>query len=196
MPGFTFHAYPSTPPLMPMGFLSPGLGPFSPALNSPQSFVFNPFMNPAPGAPIQMTPTGAYNQHAPYAMTPGNPLTVDPSSLHHPAHPDYFPPQSPIAHGVPGGGYPAQGVFGMQGYASAAEDGREEREGGTTPVAKDSETEEVTGSLAQLGILDATPGNGAGFSSRASFVGTRPEGLSTGIKVDRDRRASMNDAAQ
>lgn len=129
-------------------------------------------------------------------MTPGNPLTVDPSSLHHPAHPDYFPPQSPIAHGVPGGGYPAQGVFGMQGYASAAEDGREEREGGTTPVAKDSETEEVTGSLAQLGILDATPGNGAGFSSRASFVGTRPEGLSTGIKVDRDRRASMNDAAQ
>lgn len=135
-------------------------------------------------------------------MTPGNPLTVDPSSLHHPAHPDYFPPQSPIAHGVPGAsGYPGQpqGVFAVQGYAPAEENGRGERKGGTTPGRKDVDVEtdaEVTGSLAQLGILDAMPGNGAGFSSRASFVDTRPEGLSTGLKVDRDRRASMNDAAQ
>jgi hypothetical protein len=167
-----------------MGFLSPGLGPFSPALNSPQSFVFNPFMNPAPGAPIQMTPTGpgGYNPHAPYAMTPGNPLTVDPSSLHHPAHPDYFPPQEPIAHGYPG-----------QGFAYQGDSARE----GTTPVPKkeDEEAEGVTAGLASLGILEATPGGNNGFSSRASFVAMRPEGLSA-VKVDRDRRASMNDAAQ
>jgi hypothetical protein len=91
-------------------------------------------------------------------------------------------------------------VFAVQGYAPVAEDGRAEREGGTTPGRKDvdadAEAEQVTGSLAQLGILDAMPGNGAGFSSRASFVDTRPEGLSSGLKVDRDRRASMNDAAQ
>lgn len=179
MPGYTFHAYPSTPPLMPMGFLSPGLGPFSPALNSPQSFVFNPFMNPAPGAPIQMTPTGSggYNTHAPYAMTPGNPLTVDPSSLHHPAHPDYFPPQHAV---------------GYQGVGYQGDSARE----GTTPVPKKEDgEEEVTEGLASLGILEATPGGNNGFSSRASFVAMRPEGLSA-VKVDRDRRASMNDAAQ
>lgn len=180
-----------------MGFLSPGLGPFSPALNSPQTFVFNPFMNAAPGAPLNMTtPTGMppHHSHAPYAMTPGHPLTVDPTSQHHPAHPDYFPPQSPIAHAPPAG----YAVFGMgQGYGEAggrAEGEKEEENSTSTPLGQ---ADEVAASLAQLGIYEGTHAtNGAGFSSRASFVSTRPEGLSAGILVDRDRRASMNDAAQ
>lgn len=217
MPGFTFHAYPSTPPLMPMGFLSPGLGPFSPALNSPQAFVFNPFMNAAPGAPLQMTPTGTMSanmnnaMNAPYAMTPGNPLTVDPTSLHHPAHPDYFPPQSPISNVpmgysgfgglLPGVGDPARGV--------QAED---EKEGTRTPVATHSDNQgidAIASTLSRLalphnvradlpGLSAEVPGGAflaGAFSSRASFVSTRPEGLSAAILVDRDRRASMNDMA-
>lgn len=151
---------------MPMGFLSPGLGPFSPALNSPQQFVFNPFMNAAPGAPLNMTPTA---QHPTYMMTPGNPLTVDPTSRHHPANPEYFPPMSPISHAHP----PLA-----------------EEQGSTTPRLEKREVDVADG-IAQLGLSDAP----TGFSSRASFVSTRPE-LSVGLLVDRDRRASMNDAAQ
>ena len=51
MPGFSFHPFPQTPPLVPH-FLSPGLGPFSPNLatsgfNQPVTGY-----NPAPGAPV------------------------------------------------------------------------------------------------------------------------------------------------
>ncbi|KAJ9110811.1 hypothetical protein QFC22_006667 [Naganishia vaughanmartiniae] len=218
MPGFTFHAYPSTPPLMPMGFLSPGLGPFSPALNSPQAFVFNPFMNAAPGAPLQMTPTGPMPpnmnnaMNAPYAMTPGNPLTVDPTSLHHPAHPDYFPPQSPISNvpmGYPGFGGMLSGVLPNHTGGGQADD---EKEGTRTPVAKKAEAQgmdAIASTLSRLSLPNnaradlpsasaQVPGGAflaSAFSSRASFVSTRPEGLSAAILVDRDRRASMNDMA-
>jgi hypothetical protein len=48
MPGFSFHPFPQTPPLMPQ-FLSPGLGPFSPPA-PPGSHRFNM----APGAPFHM----------------------------------------------------------------------------------------------------------------------------------------------
>lgn len=54
MPGFFFNnAYPETPPI-PHHFMSMG-GPFSPGLpvTSPTGFAYNPFMNAAPGAPIQ-----------------------------------------------------------------------------------------------------------------------------------------------
>lgn len=156
---------------MPMGFLSPGLGPFSPALNSPQQFVFNPFMNAAPGAPLNMTPTA---QHPTYMMTPGAPLTVDPTSRHHPANPDYFPPMSPISHAHPPLAEPEQGS--------------------TTPKLAKRQEADVVEDFAQLGLAD-TAGQPTGFNSRASFVSTRPE-LSVGLLVDRDRRASMNDAAQ
>ncbi|KAJ9102027.1 hypothetical protein QFC19_004953 [Naganishia cerealis] len=220
MPGFTFHAYPSTPPLMPMGFLSPGLGPFSPALNSPQSFVFNPFMNAAPGAPLSITPTGPMPpnnnsaMNAPYAMTPGAPLTVDPTSQHHPAHPDYFPPQSPISH-VPPMGYSGFGGAMSQGAPTEekmAEHTRADEEiGGSatprrTPVGVPG-VDDIASTLSRLAFsagtlvdspsdpLQAQPGISiaGGFSTRASFVSTRPEGLSAAILVDRDRRASMND---
>lgn len=154
-----------------MGFLSPGLGPFSPALNSPQQFVFNPFMNAAPGAPLNMTPTA---QHPSYMMTPGNPLTVDPTSRHHPANPEYFPPMSPISHGP----HLPNDAAGDQG----------------TPKLAKREVDVADG-LAQLAISDPAAATTTGFSSRASFVSTRPE-LSVGQMVDRDRRASMNDAAQ
>jgi hypothetical protein len=52
MPGFIFNAYPETPPIH-SHFLSPGLGPFSPGIpTSPGGFQYNPFINSAPGAPI------------------------------------------------------------------------------------------------------------------------------------------------
>lgn len=54
MPGFSFHPFPQTPPLVPH-FLSPGLGPFSPPLGGGAFASQMPsYLNPAPGAPIHM----------------------------------------------------------------------------------------------------------------------------------------------
>ena len=63
MPGFVFNAYPETPPIH-AHFLSPGLGPFSPGVpvTSPTAFAYNPFLNPAPGAPINRFPQGGSAQ--------------------------------------------------------------------------------------------------------------------------------------
>jgi hypothetical protein len=58
MPGFSFHPFPQTPPLLPQ-FLSPGLGPFSPPLGTPHG-PHPTYINAAPGAPLQYgmgTPT-------------------------------------------------------------------------------------------------------------------------------------------
>ncbi|KAL1409662.1 hypothetical protein Q8F55_003658 [Vanrija albida] len=57
MPGFVFNAYPRTPPVHPQ-FLSAGMGPFSPGapVTSPMYNARNPFLNPAPGAPVHRTP--------------------------------------------------------------------------------------------------------------------------------------------
>ncbi|KAI9633132.1 uncharacterized protein MKK02DRAFT_8751, partial [Dioszegia hungarica] len=60
MPGFVFNAFlPETPGWHPGGgghpFLSPGIaGPFSPGIpmNSPGAFGYNPFLNAAPGGPV------------------------------------------------------------------------------------------------------------------------------------------------
>ena len=63
MPGFVFNAYPETPPIH-AHFLSPGLGPFSPGIpvTSPTGFAYNPFLNPAPGAPVNRYPQGGSAQ--------------------------------------------------------------------------------------------------------------------------------------
>ncbi|ORY27376.1 hypothetical protein BCR39DRAFT_560102 [Naematelia encephala] len=59
MPGFVFNAYPETPPV-PLHFLSPGIGPFSPGIpvTSPGGFPYNPFLNAAPGGPVNPYPAG------------------------------------------------------------------------------------------------------------------------------------------
>lgn len=60
MPGFVFNnAYPDTPPV-PHHFM----GPFSPGLpvTSPTGFAYNPFLNAAPGAPVNRAPTGGSAQ--------------------------------------------------------------------------------------------------------------------------------------
>ena len=54
MPGFSFHAYPQTPPLMPQ-FLSPGLGPFSPPLQGIHAGFFGPYGPSALRDPIPQT---------------------------------------------------------------------------------------------------------------------------------------------
>lgn len=60
MPGFVFNnPYPDTPPV-PHHFH----GPFSPGIpvTSPTGFAYNPFLNAAPGAPVQRFPTGGSAQ--------------------------------------------------------------------------------------------------------------------------------------
>lgn len=55
MPGFHFNAYPETPPIHPHF-----MGPFSPGIpvTSPGGFQYNPFLNAAPGAPVNRFPQG------------------------------------------------------------------------------------------------------------------------------------------
>jgi hypothetical protein len=55
MPGFSFHPFPQTPPLLPQ-FLSPGIGPFSPPISLGR-------FNMAPGAPIHMRALAGPNFH-------------------------------------------------------------------------------------------------------------------------------------
>ena len=99
MPAFTFHAPSSTPPLH-HHLLSPGLGPYSPPIT-----FFNPYMNPAPGAPLH---TGG-QQDRPQPMFAGVNTVLGPPSLHdqmqaspggHPVHPElesFHVPGSPHA---------------------------------------------------------------------------------------------------
>lgn len=67
MPSFSFVPQAPTPPLHPQ-FLSPGIGPFSPTL-SPGGFFsgvsVNPYLNPAPGAPVLMVPHSPVSPHPP-----------------------------------------------------------------------------------------------------------------------------------
>lgn len=73
MPGFTFHAPMSTPPLH-HHLLSPGLGPFSPPLA-----FYNPYLNAAPGAPLH----GGGQHEPPQSMFAGMSSVFGPSSPHH-----------------------------------------------------------------------------------------------------------------
>ena len=92
MPGFTFHPFPQTPPLMPQ-FLSPGLGPFSPPLGGP-SFANRPYMNAAPGAPIHLPPGGMH----PASFNSFYGSSYFPSV---PPHPLYEAPEPPDHHHHP-----------------------------------------------------------------------------------------------
>ena len=106
MPGFVFNAYPETPPVH-AHFLSPGLGPFSPGIpvTSPIGLTFNPFLNPAPGAPVNRFPQAGsaqlgtpstqsfpYNPVHGYAGPPGQAQAPQASSQ--PGVTDYFPTQT------------------------------------------------------------------------------------------------------
>ncbi len=114
MPGYTFHAYPATPPLHPLSFLSPGLGPFSPTMMTPGSPInfaggFNPFHSAAPGAPIGAGMRGG--QETPLGHPNGN------QQLHGGGEAEYFPRLGS------GGGENYFGGFAMP-----------EREGASTPT--------------------------------------------------------------
>ena len=106
MPGFVFNAYPETPPVH-AHFLSPGIGPFSPGIpvTSPTGFAYNPFLNPAPGAPVNRLPQGGSAQLGTpstqsfpnnpvrgYAGPPGQAQASQASTQ--PAVMDYFPTQT------------------------------------------------------------------------------------------------------
>ena len=75
MPGFVFNAYPDTPPIH---RLASAAGPFSPGIpvTSPSAFQYNPFLNPAPGAPVNRFPhAGSAALDTPTTQTfPGNPV--------------------------------------------------------------------------------------------------------------------------
>lgn len=125
MPGYNFHAYPATPPLHPLSFLSPGIGQFSPTLNSPRNFGYYaapgaPLMTPGVPHPISSLdnawgpPGASHIAHTPghghvpriqaFAPTPGAPVNRQSE-----AQPDYFPsvplaPQPSGSTGQPGEG--------------------------------------------------------------------------------------------
>jgi hypothetical protein len=99
MPGFVFNnSYPETPPV-PHHFM----GPFSPGLpiSSPNGYGFNPFLNPAPGAPVyrpqmggsaqlgtpttQAFPVNTARQYPGTPAAPGAPVGNQNNG-------DYFPP--------------------------------------------------------------------------------------------------------
>lgn len=65
MPGFSFHPFPQTPPLLPQ-FLSPGLGPFSPPLAGTNNF-FGPS---APSGLRNAAPGGGEQEYAGDDATP------------------------------------------------------------------------------------------------------------------------------
>jgi hypothetical protein len=75
LPGFSFHPYPQTPPLVAQ-YLSPGVGPFSPVMHS--SPVYHPSnVNPAPGVVHHQVvginhhgyfPTVANEAYSPFAI--------------------------------------------------------------------------------------------------------------------------------
>jgi len=108
MPGFVFHnSFPETPPVHhPQHFM----GPFSPGLpiSSPNGFGFNPFLNPAPGAPIyrphmggsaqlgtpttQAFPVNSVRNYPGVPMAPGAPIPNNQSNG------EYFPPTNPEVH--------------------------------------------------------------------------------------------------
>ncbi|WVQ93950.1 hypothetical protein IAU59_001028 [Kwoniella sp. CBS 9459] len=121
MPGFVFNAYPETPPLH-THFMSPGIGPFSPGIpvSSPNAFGYNPFLNAAPGAPVNRypappgqqggsaalgTPTTQAFPNGPtpgtihqYAGPPGQPLNISQTLS---SGQGYFPPISTTAPDTP-----------------------------------------------------------------------------------------------
>ncbi|KAE8538232.1 hypothetical protein D1P53_005571 [Cryptococcus gattii VGV] len=78
MPGFVFN-YPETPPVHPHGphFMSPAAGPFSPGIpvTSPGAFQYNPFLNPAPGAPVNRFPPTPGNHPQAGSAALGTPTT-------------------------------------------------------------------------------------------------------------------------
>jgi hypothetical protein len=106
MPGFVFNNnFPETPPLHHHQHF---MGPFSPGLpiSSPNGFGFNPFWNPAPGAPIyrphmggsaqlgtpttQSFPVNNIRAYPGVPTAPGAPIPVGDQS-----NGDYFPPTIP-----------------------------------------------------------------------------------------------------
>jgi len=99
MPGFVFNnSYPETPPI-PHHFM----GPFSPGIpiSSPNGYGFNPFLNPAPGAPVyrpqmggsaqlgtpttQAFPVNTARQYPGTPAAPGAPVSNQSNG-------EYFPP--------------------------------------------------------------------------------------------------------
>ncbi|OXB37861.1 telomere maintenance protein [Cryptococcus neoformans] len=78
MPGFVFN-YPETPPLHGHAshFMSPAAGPFSPGIpvTSPGAFQYNPFLNPAPGAPVNRFPSASGNHPQAGSAALGTPTT-------------------------------------------------------------------------------------------------------------------------
>ncbi|WWD22840.1 hypothetical protein CI109_107334 [Kwoniella shandongensis] len=96
MPGFVFNAYPETPPIHPH-FMSPGIGPFSPGIpvTSPTGFQYNPFLNAAPGAPVNRFPQQQQQQHSGSAAL-GTPTTQAFPNGQGPIHQFAGPPGQPL----------------------------------------------------------------------------------------------------
>lgn len=193
MPGFVFNAYPETPPLHPH-FMSPGLGPFSPGIpvTSPGGFQYNPFLNPAPGGPVNRYPqAGSAALGTPTTTAfPSNPVhgygapgaiggpggdTSHQSLLQ--AVGDYFPPTST---GEPGS--PTPRVPSRQNNSNQNPLNAKDRLASTTSVPASDSIDPLETSLADLSLeANAASSDGPATpmaSKKTALPRTSQEGLS------------------
>lgn len=182
------HLLQSTPPLHPMAFLSPGIGPYSPTLNSPSSYTnFNPLMNPAPGAPLQMTPTATLPYPPTHQqVTTGSGLANNGFAT----EPEYFPSVQPEAEQT--------SSLGLEDPAKTETAHGQNTNTLRSAGAGDDDVRYLRERIEGLVIpsdfgLPTSPGGGI----RASFtMSNRPDGLSQGLVAERERRASMHDVVR
>jgi len=176
MPGFTLHAYPSTPPLHPMSYLSPGLGPFSPGLpyNGPPVYSFNPYMNPAPGAPVNIVPSGEPSATQPAPGESGHRVDAGIEA-------EYFPPV---------------GQTNANGNGKCGQGPDTTASGGSEVLHEVYDVLKTVNDKVQgLSILDETTSLGS-TSNRASFDGSRSGGNLLASIINDQRRASMDDTTR
>ncbi|TXT06058.1 hypothetical protein VHUM_03531 [Vanrija humicola] len=167
MPGFVFNAYPRTPPVHPQ-FLSPGMGPFSPGapVTSPMYSARNPFLNPAPGAPVHRNPQGS--------AALGTPTT------------QAFPQNA--AHGTAG---PPGGRV-SDGPKRLSPSLEEDLAAQTTALTLDPVIETANSSPTPKGSQNTPPANGG----RSSFDNNTRQPLAVGSGPwNSDRRASWSEVA-
>ncbi len=152
-----------------MGYLSPGVGPFSPGLpyNGPSGYSFNPYMNAAPGAPIQNSgPIGSAISAPPLSMSQafGGP----------PPKPEYFPV--------------------VDRYSQSAENGHDSKGNGDSNSDRDSGDDDVDAIQDTLKSLRIPEGLAmpVASSNRASFDGSKSAALLANF-INDQRRASMDD---
>ena len=149
MPGFVFNAYPETPPVHPH-FMSSGMGPFSPGIpvTSPTGFQYNPFLNAAPGAPVNRYGGGQG----------GSAALGTPTTQSFPNNPVHGYPAPPGAIGPPGQRGSMIGQYGdyFPSIGSVASNGNGTNTGNTsTPSSNGASPDTTPSRIQRSGVIPA-----------------------------------------